>query len=66
MEQVNLELNEEDEIKRIREAKLNYTKRIIDEKQRVIKVEEEEIKKKRDIVKDFLTLGQYKETKESG
>ena len=57
MEQVNLELNEEDEIKRIREAKLNYTKRIIDEKQRVIKVEEEEIKKKRDIVKYLLTLG---------
>jgi hypothetical protein len=50
MEQVNLELNEEDEVKRIREAKLNFTKRLVDEKQRVVKVEEEEIKKKRDIV----------------
>ena len=50
MEQVNLELNEEDEIKRIREAKTNFTKRLVDENQRVIKVEDEEIKKKRDNV----------------
>jgi hypothetical protein len=50
MEQVNLELNEEDEIKRIREAKANFTKRLLDEKQRVVKVEDEEIKKKRDNV----------------
>jgi hypothetical protein len=48
LEQVNLELNEEDEIKRIREAKTNFTKRLVDEKQRVLKVEDEEIKKKRD------------------
>ena len=50
MEQVSLELNEENEIKRIREANTNYIKRVVDEKQRIIKVEEEEIKKKRDNV----------------
>lgn len=50
MEQVNLELNEENEIKRIREANANYIKKVVDEKQRIIKVEEEEIKKKRDNV----------------
>ena len=49
LEQTDLELREEEEIKRIREAKADITKRLSDDKFRIKKIEEEEIRLKKDI-----------------
>ena len=49
LEQTDLELREEEEIKKIREAKAEFLKRVKDDRIRIKKVEEEEIKLKKDI-----------------
>lgn len=49
LEQTDLELREEEEIKKIREAKAEYLKRIKEDKLRMKKIEEEEIKLKKEI-----------------
>jgi len=49
LEQSDLELREEEEIKRIRDAKAEFLKRLRDDKARIKKIEEEEIKLKKDM-----------------
>lgn len=49
LEQTDLELREEEEIKKIREAKAEFLKRIKEDKLRIKKIEEEEIKLKKEV-----------------
>lgn len=49
LEQTDLELREEEEIKKIREAKAEFLKRTKEDKMRIKKIEEEEIKLKKEI-----------------
>lgn len=49
LEQTDLELREEEEIKKIREAKAEFLKRIKEDKMRIKKIEEEEIKLKKEV-----------------
>jgi hypothetical protein len=49
LEQTDLELREDEEIKKIREAKAEFLKRIKEDKMRIKKVEEEEIKLKKEV-----------------
>lgn len=49
LEQTDLELREEEEIKKIREAKAEFLKRIKEDKMRIRKIEEEEIKLKKEV-----------------
>jgi hypothetical protein len=49
LEQSDLEIREEEEIKRIRDAKSEFLKRIKEDKARIKKIEEEEIKIKNDM-----------------
>ncbi len=48
LEQTDLELREEEEIKKIREAKAEFLKRVKEDKMRIKKIEEEEIKIKKE------------------
>lgn len=49
LEQTDLELREEEEIKKIREAKAEFLKRSKEDKMRIKKIEEEEIKLKKEM-----------------
>ncbi len=49
LEQTDLELREEEEIKKIREAKADFLKRIKEDKMRIKKIEEEELKLKKEV-----------------
>lgn len=49
LEQTDLELREEEEIKKIRDAKAEYLKRIREDKMRIKKIEDEEIKLKKEV-----------------
>ena len=49
LEQSDLEIREEEEIKRIRDAKADFLKRIREDRARIKKIEEEEIKLKKDM-----------------